>query len=206
MKLITTPYRLNLRGDAPLGKITGTMPQGTIVTRLGALDDGSWIYCTSGHYGAGWVSAAHVEAVPLHVDPLWLELAKGEEGVAELPGRGNNERIVYYHSFTSLKATQDRVPWCASFACWCLEQARVPSPRSAAARDFLKWGRPIEKPEIGCIVVLKRGAPPAGHVGFYLGESPLGHGVELLGGNQGDAVTRRWYPKADVLGYRMPNA
>jgi hypothetical protein len=65
----------------------------------------------------------------------------------------------------------------------------------------LSWG--VEAPDFvpGCIVVLKRGDPPKGHVGFYVGTEG-GH-IRLLGGNQGDKVSIASFPPDRVLGRRV---
>ena len=133
--------------------------------------------------------------------PPWLTIARGEVGVTETPGPGNNPRILEYHKRTKLRAKDDITPWCAAFVCWCLEEAGLISPESAAAQDFLTWGRAIEKPVEGCIVVLKR--PGGRHVGFYVGES--GRFVNIIGGNQRDRVMELMFSKNLVLGYRMPS-
>jgi len=136
--------------------------------------------------------------------PSYYRLAVGEMGVRELKGpRKHNKRIVEYHYATSLKATADEVPWCASFVCWCLESSGVRSSRSARARSYEKWGKGIEKPTVGCVVVLSRGRnPKQGHVGFYVKEDDKS--VYVLGGNQSDEVNVSKYSKSRVLGYRVP--
>lgn len=71
----------------------------------------------------------------------WLDIAKAELGVKEIPGKKHNERILEYHKATSLESTEDEVPWCSSFVSWCLEKAGVPSTRNAWARSYLAWGK-----------------------------------------------------------------
>ena len=140
--------------------------------------------------------------------PLWMRIAEAElaASVREVPGPDSNPRIVEYHSATSFKATDDRVPWCSSFVNWCLREAGIPGTRSAAARSWLTWGDPLETPEYGCIAVLARGTNPAqGHVGFYTDTKPDGH-ILVLGGNQADAVSIAAYAPARVLAYRWPHA
>jgi uncharacterized protein (TIGR02594 family) len=134
-------------------------------------------------------------------EPMWLTVAKRELGVAEVPGSGNNPRIVLYHTATTLGAKDDEVPWCSAFVNWALARGGVKGTNNAMARSFLKWG--IEcAPRIGAIVVFKRGEPPAGHVAFWVG---AGDGrVRVLGGNQGDRVSIASYPAGDVLAYRWP--
>ena len=134
--------------------------------------------------------------------PAWLEIAEGELDQAEVSGVGSNPRIIEYHATTTLKATDDRVPWCSSFVNWCLYHAGVMPTRSAAARSFLRWGVVCEPVE-GCIVVFRRGASEtAGHVAFYV--ATVGDRVRVLGGNQSDKVCYATYRAADVLGYRWP--
>lgn len=144
--------------------------------------------------------------------PPWLEVAFREMGVAELAGRADNPRIVEYHQATTLRATDDEVPWCSSFACWCLEQAGFESTRSARARSHLFWGTPLNPPPYGAIVVISRGRGPQpgpevleapGHVGFYLGRASAQE-ILIYGGNQGNAVQVRAYAASRVLGYRWP--
>lgn len=135
----------------------------------------------------------------------WLDIAKGEIGTAEVKGVKNNPKIMEYHKSTLLKATSDEVPWCAAFVGWCLMSAGVKSTLSAVARSYLSLGKVLKDPEIGCIVILRRGSSKwQGHVGFYMGS--LGQGtIEVLGGNQGDKVSIQTFLKEKVLGYRMPS-
>ena len=147
------------------------------------------------------------------VEPSWLIVARREawSGVREIPGPPNSARVLSYHAATTLRATQDAVPWCAAFVCWALHEADYRSTRSAAARSFLGWGLDLDTPAHGSIVVLSRGAnaPPAtvrdapGHVGFLVGR-PRQDEVLVLGGNQADAVNVRAYPLSRVLGFRWP--
>jgi len=132
-----------------------------------------------------------------------LDIAKGELGVFETPGIKNTTRIVEYHATTSIGASDDSVPWCSSFINWVVEQAGYAGTGSPAARSWLKWGKPIDKPVKGCIAVLSRGtASWQGHVGIYMEEDDST--ISLLGGNQGDAVNITKYPKSKVLGFRVP--
>lgn len=131
----------------------------------------------------------------------WYKVARKEVGVKELIGNADNPRIVEYHATTTLRATDDEIPWCSSFINWCMQQAGYTGSRSAAARSWMTWGRAIAKPVHGCVVVLTRQG--GGHVGLYEREDDVY--VWLLGGNQDDAVNVRAYHKSRVLGYRLPN-
>jgi uncharacterized protein (TIGR02594 family) len=138
----------------------------------------------------------------------WLAVAKREmdTGVDEIQGAGDNPRIAEYHRTTTLPsslADQDETPWCSSFVNWCLAQAGLRGTGSALARSWLDWGIVVERPTRGSITVFRRdGGPNLGHVGFYW--SAAGDRILVLGGNQGDQVSIKGYPKSDVLGYRWP--
>lgn len=148
------------------------------------------------------------ETKPLHALP-WMQIAQAFErmGVVEQPGTKHHPLILWFHSQTSLKATTDEVPWCSAFACAVMEMAGHKSPRSAAARDWLKWGTALDKPAYGCIVVFDRSDPSnknAAHVAFWVGYGPLGDDCIVLGGNQRNRVCVAPYPKASVIGWRWP--
>jgi uncharacterized protein (TIGR02594 family) len=137
------------------------------------------------------------------------ELAQRFVGeLTELTGNEHHPLIQWFHMLCALGSNQpDETPWCSSFAngvCWLL---RLPRSKSAAARSWLNVGLPIDlraaRPGYD-VVVLERGAAPAGHVGFFAGQDDT-H-VFVLGGNQGDAVTVAPFPKAKVLGVRRLKA
>lgn len=134
--------------------------------------------------------------------PAWYEVAQNQVGVKEVPGSGNNPDIIKYHSATSLRATQDSVPWCSAFVCWCIEQSGIRSTRSALARSWSSWGR-RSKMRVGAICVLRRGTKAwQGHVGFVADWND--HSVMLLGGNQNDKVCYRNYKRSEILDIRFP--
>lgn len=130
------------------------------------------------------------------------EYAQKEIGVKETPGPANTKRVLEYHATTTLKATSDDVPWCSAFVSWCVEQAGLRGTRSAAARSWLDWGTAVDLPQEGDIVILKRGNPPSGHVGFFV--KSAGDIIYVLGGNQSDQVKVSGYKRGDLLGYRRP--
>jgi uncharacterized protein (TIGR02594 family) len=136
-------------------------------------------------------------------DLFWMKLAKAELGTKEVPGDGDNERVLEYHRIGApkLRAQSDSVPWCAAFVGWVLAKSNIPVTGLASARSYLNWGYKISKFKPGCVVVMKRGNSSwQGHVTFGVSEGLL-H-VMCLGGNQGDAVSLVKYPKSSILGYR----
>ena len=133
-------------------------------------------------------------------DPPWLAFARIQLGTREVPGSGNNPSVIdYYAEAAHPEIKQDAVPWCAAFVGAMLKRAGIKPSGSLMARSYLDWGVPLDKPRLGCIVVFKRGAPPSGHVAFYVGGN-----VEVLGGNQGDAVTIAKMRRDSVLAFRWP--
>ena len=145
----------------------------------------------------GFPLASTVGATPY--DKAREELA---EGVAEVPGSGNNPRIVMYHKTTNhWSGTDDSVAWCSSFVNYCVEQAGMIGTDRQDARSWKDWGEDAsDNPREGDIAVFARG--PAGgtngHVGFFVED--LGAKLKILGGNQGNRVCYQNYPKNGDLG------
>lgn len=144
---------------------------------------------------------------PTPMVPPWLARAMGEIGTLEAPGSADNPRVVLYHSVTrGMAVVPDSVPWCSSAMCYCFEAEGFESTRSKSARSWMRWGTPLDRPVLGCVVVLWRESPQSakGHVGLYVGESK--RGIHILGGNQLDEFCVRLYPRRRLLdhGYRWP--
>ncbi len=140
----------------------------------------------------------------MHTDPLWMTVARAEQGVAAWPEGASNPRITAYHAGTNITGYDDKASWCSSFVHWCLGQVGVAGTGSALARSWLDWGEALEAPRPGCIAVLWRDTPDSwrGHVGFYLRhDAQL---VWLLGGNQLGSVCENAYPLECVMAYRWP--
>jgi uncharacterized protein (TIGR02594 family) len=131
-----------------------------------------------------------------------LHLARQEIGTKERPGRANNPKVVQYY-VDSVKAAQaDSVPWCSAFVGAMLARSGYKPSGSLMARSYLTWGRKLKEPVPGAIVVFARGRPPSGHVAIV--ESVSNGMLNVIGGNQSDAVTRARYSRAKALGYRWP--
>lgn len=137
--------------------------------------------------------------------PRWLDMAIEASGTKEKDGAHDNPEIMrYYRDAGHPEIRHDETPWCAAFACAMLERAGQASPKTLSARDFMRWGKPLEKPKPGALCVFSRGDPRGwqGHVAFYLEEDATR--IRVLGGNQADTVSATWYPKSRLLGYRWP--
>jgi uncharacterized protein (TIGR02594 family) len=132
----------------------------------------------------------------------WMTLALSYLGTAEIKGKKHNPKIQKWLRLIKAPFNDDETPWCATFVCGIFEEVGIRSWRSAWARGGLAWGRRLFGPAVGCVVVFERG-PKAGHVGFLVGQDQRGN-LMILGGNQGDKVSIRPFPKSRVLGYVWP--
>ena len=133
----------------------------------------------------------------------WMEYALREYGIKGISARGRTVNVVAYLKATGVGRSNDETAWCSAFVNWCMLMAGFPGSGKANARSWLEWGGvSLEFPAYGSVVVLWREAKngPLGHVGFFVGMQ--GDKLLLLGGNQGNAVSIRPYPKERVLGIR----
>ncbi len=92
--------------------------------------------------------------------------------------------------------------WCADFINFILRRTGHPTTNSRAARSFLEYGKRVENPRVGAIVVLTRGKN-GGHVGIVRGTDGAGN-IIVISGNHGNKVWESKYPKNRVLGYVIP--
>lgn len=133
------------------------------------------------------------------------EIAQTYIGTVETPGPANTPVIIeMYASVGHDWVEHDSVAWCAAFVGHCIERAGLRSTRRLNARSYLDWGVPVDLADAqeGDVVVFSRGDPSGwkGHVGFFV--RATASSIEVLGGNQSDAVNIRRYSKARLLGVR----
>lgn len=98
-----------------------------------------------------------------------------------------------------------RIPWCAAFANAILNRQGYETTGSLTARSFLALNHKTKDPEVGDIVITKRGRSNAtGHVGFFEGFEEVDgvKYVKVFGGNTQKSVSTGWFPVNAVLGYR----
>jgi uncharacterized protein (TIGR02594 family) len=137
-------------------------------------------------------------------DPAWLKNARELVGLKEIVGSKHEPKVLeFFAEAGHPEIHNDETAWCAAFANAMLRRAGYAGTGSLAARSFLTWGEGLKTPRPGCIAVFKRGNSTwEGHVAFFLRD--LGDSIEVLGGNQGNAVSVTRMPKASLLGYRWP--
>lgn len=134
-------------------------------------------------------------------DPSWLVEARRDVGQRETLGPNDSPWI---------RRMLDRLgarwllgqPWCGGAVAAWMQASAVDIPKHwYRARAWATWGQPLDRPVHGCVVVFERQG--GGHVGLVVGENAAGQ-LLVLGGNQGDAVNVRAFPRARVLAYRWP--
>ena len=135
-------------------------------------------------------------------DPKWLVLARKELGTLEIPGPRSNPKVVQYYMDVVGKGQADSVPWCAAFVGAMLTRAGERSSGSLMARSYTRYGKTTPA-KAGAIAVWSRGGSKIyGHVNIV--ESVSGDRLVCIGGNQGDAVSRKVYSKSKALAFRWP--
>ncbi len=146
---------------------------------------------------AGWESQRLRERNP--------EIDKYFEGLKTDPAYNAKQRSFDIGATIEQGDRASITAWCAAFVNWCLAQADAPKLGFATAKSWLDFGTPLPDPVYGCITVVRPGratGSTTGHVAFYC--RTQGSRIELLGGNQGDAVTKSMFAADNVLGYRWP--
>lgn len=159
--------------------------------------DGSWGRLTQAACDA-FYSARHTPP------PVWLVRATKELGVREVAGAANAARVLEYHTHTSLKATEDEVPWCSSFINAVMDWTGQAKTNSAGARSWLDYGKALPSFRYGCICVFTRGQRGSGQGHVTLGVWEDNNSIACLGGNQADMVCVSVYSKDQLLDYRWP--
>lgn len=137
-------------------------------------------------------------------EPVWLAKARELLGLKEIVGSENEAKVVaFFKDAGNPGVKDDETAWCAAFVGAMLVRSGIKGTGKLNARSYLDWGDKLTTPRVGAITVFRRGNSSwQGHVAFFLRD--LGATVEVLGGNQGNAVSIARYAKADVLGYRWP--
>lgn len=145
-------------------------------------------------------------------EPRWLQHARSLEGTQEAPGPRNEPRIMAMAKraagWLGVTYLDDKTPWCGLFVADCMAVAGFKPPRGfvgVRAKAWASWGIDLGKtstrPALGSVAVFGRDG--GGHVGFVTGVYNNGD-LAILGGNQGDAVNVRRFPRARLLAIRWP--
>jgi uncharacterized protein (TIGR02594 family) len=131
------------------------------------------------------------------------ELAKAEIGTVEWKDGDNPKVVAYFKDSGNAGVKNDETAWCAAFVGAMLERAGMDGTGKLNARSYLDWGKPVERKDAqpGDIVVFKRGNSSwQGHVAFFVKDR--GALIDVLGGNQSNAVNIKGYQSSQLLGIR----
>jgi uncharacterized protein (TIGR02594 family) len=213
---VTATKGLNIRQPFEPGEKITAVPCGTVLEVAPV----PWYEVTLADGTRGWASSKYLEEAtgqeavapsPPPISPVaaggreppWLVWARSKLGIHEVSGAGDNAEIVSWFRFTTLAREfwHDATAWCSVFVNAAFGLNGIKGCGSARAVDWLGWGQRVETPYPGCVTVFKW-ADGGHHVALFLkGENGR---VQVLGGNQSNAVTITWFPEASIMGYRAP--
>lgn len=153
---------------------------------------------------------------PGTIGPKTLQALTGSPDAkpVALPWIAEARRFLGLHELKDAKALDkalrldaSEIAWCGAFVGMCVATALPTEPMPSnplGSRNWLKFGRRIEEPQIGAVAVFWRGSKSGwqGHVGFVVGHDKT-H-LHILGGNQSNSVSIARIAKDRLLGYRWP--
>lgn len=131
------------------------------------------------------------------------ELALAEIGTVEWRDGNNPKVVAYFKDSGNAGVKDDETAWCAAFVGAMLKRAGIKGTGKLNARSYLDWGVPVDRKNAkpGDVVIFKRGNSTwQGHVAFFVKDR--GALIDVLGGNQSNAVNIKGYQAAAVLGIR----
>jgi uncharacterized protein (TIGR02594 family) len=145
-------------------------------------------------------------------EPQWLKVARGQIGVREVPGPAHSPGVMGMVAaaagWLGIPVRDDETPWCGTFVASCIAAAGYRPPRGALAVRaswWAGWGDAVSttatRPPLGAIAVFTRDG--GGHVGFVVAVHDNGD-LDILGGNQGNAVNIRRFPRRRLTAFRWP--
>ncbi|WP_396270108.1 TIGR02594 family protein [Ideonella sp.] len=187
----------------------GLLNQGQTLEVLELDDSGTWAKVKADDGRAGWCSLKYLMPTGAAPHSLWLEVAMREIGVREMPGPAENHPRIqeYLASVDDLKgiaSSRDETAWCSCFMNWCVEQVGLDGTNTAWARSWTQWRNTVAYKDAkpGHIAVFRRTGlgVDGGHVGIFMGFAQGGEQVNVLGGNQGNAVRISRFPVEGMMG------
>ena len=138
------------------------------------------------------------------VEPIAHSRSDAAQIAAQVPGAAAVLlEALRYRGKTANQLGLPAALWCADFMNFVLNKAGGKGTHSRSARSFLQFGKKLEGPRVGAIVIFSRGGPNSGHVGVVRGTDGEGNPI-VVSGNHGHKVWESVYPKHKVLAYVMP--
>lgn len=143
-------------------------------------------------------------------EPRWLELARADIGVKEIPGPKHEQRVLdYFRAVGRPDITSDEDAWCAaSLGAWVKRSDLEPLPpgKVLGARNWERWGIPLTSPRLGAIGVKYRsgGSPKdwKGHVGIIVAANATT--IWMISGNSRNRVGIDAFKRIEFTAFRWP--
>lgn len=136
----------------------------------------------------------------------WFTEAQRAIGITEDTGPDSNPLIIGWARRLRIDYNNDSISWCGLFVAHCIGATLPAEPLPAnplGARSWATLGIACT-PQPGAVMSFWRESRAGwkGHVGFYVGEDAAA--FHILGGNQGDAVNVKRFPRERFLAARWP--
>ncbi len=133
----------------------------------------------------------------------WLKWLIDHEGEMEWTGTKPTDFVKYVFTKTNFGPLRGVTPpACAATICAALEDTGMKSPRSAAAKDFLKYGQECNEPKVGAIAVMSF-VPGHFHV-TCIRRVVNDELIDCLGGNQAGKLQTVTYYRKSIKALRWP--
>ena len=179
-----------LGGGEPLNSITDFLQNGRSVNSPGLPSVGNGQSDGNGDSASSSINSGGA-----------FSIAKNFIGQNEFSNRKEIGDFIEQHNGHACDPS--KTPWCGGFVGAALKASGIDFGLSGKdalwARNFLKVGEKVDKPQPGDVAVFSRGN--GGHVGFFSGFDDKG-GIRVLGGNQSNGVNIKSYPASRLLGFR----
>lgn len=151
-------------------------------------------------------AAAYAFSKPVGVEIPWIKEAEKVIGLHEV--MNHDALSAWLRCNSPTVGDPAKLPWCGDFVETAIKLA-LPKEKVPAnpylARNWADWGEDATR-RYGAVIVFWRGrrAGTQGHVGFATAIDEARGLVEVLGGNQGNEVSRAWLGMDRILAWRAP--
>jgi uncharacterized protein (TIGR02594 family) len=151
-------------------------------------------------------AAAYAFSKPVGVELPWITEAEKVIGHHEVVD--SEELRAWLRKDGATLGDPAKLPWCGDFVETAIKLA-LPKEKVPAnpylARNWADWGEDATR-RYGAVIVFWRGTKKGtqGHVGFATAIDEARGLVEVLGGNQGNEVSRAWLGMDRILAWRAP--
>ena len=197
---------------------TGYLKRDDVVLLLKKSDDSHWfqVFNTNGLFG--WISNKFAVEYPINNGDAgsdsrlfpWMQIAMQEVELSELRNSSDSYECYQFHKSTHFQRAFFRAitdNYSTPFVNWCLERSGYEGNESPDSKYWLYWGKSIDIPCKGCIVLIDGNGTHSGYrvcsqVGILIAR--VGNNVEVISTNSGGEVVILTIPDEHIIGYRLP--